>query len=209
MCSPTFSERSPDHGERRIKLAERCELGPLASDQGLTSPPLFLTRPKGEKAYKFLKRRLQEIPEGHALVTAFPPNQLVDGSFADEAIVQLGLDILRGDFGEKSILLEGLTEDSIKNINAVISLRHYKLPLLAVKGAGRWQVLGRLEVHLLETLRLVSEHHHLTAPELTSLLGLAVNTASTRLKRLHNLHLVRREYEVSAKGLQYIYHFWT
>lgn len=189
-------------------MPERYEVAQFAGQVGLTNSRLFLTRPKGEKAYKFLKERLHKVSDGDALVLAFPATQLVDGSFADETVVQLGLEILRGDFGERCLLLEGLTRDSIKNINAVISLRKHKLPLLLVERSGEWQVLGRLEEHLLDTLKLVAKHGHLTATELMSILGLAINTASTRLKRLHNLHLVRREYEVSDKGLQYIYYFW-
>lgn len=189
-------------------MPERYQMAQLAVQIGLTNSRLFLTRPKGEKAYKVLRERLQDITEGDALVLVFPATQLVDGSFADETVVQLGLDILQGDFGERCLLLEGLTRDSIKNIDAVISLRKHKLPLLSVERSGDWQVLGRVEEHLLDTLKLVAEHEHLTAAELVSILGLAVNTASTRLKRLHNLHLVRREYEVSERGLQYIYYFW-
>ncbi len=189
-------------------MPERYELTQLATDIGLTSSRLFLTRPNGEKAYEVLKKRLLEVPDGEALVLVFPATQLVDGSFADETVVQLGLEILSGDFGERCMLLEGLTRDSIKNINAVISLRKHKLPLLSFERTGEWQVLGRLEEHLLETLKLVAEHGHLTAAELMPILSLAVNTASTRLKRLHNLRLVRREYEVSERGLQYIYYFW-
>lgn len=189
-------------------MPERYEVAQLVEQIGLTSSRLFLTRPKGEKAYKVLKKQLLEVPDGEALVLAFPPTQLIDGSFADETVVQLGLEILRGDFGERCILLEGLTRDSIKNINAVISLHKHKLPLLAVERSGDWQVLGRLEEHLQDTLSLVAKHGELTATELMSILNLAVNTASTRLKRLHNLHLVRREYEITEKGLQYHYHFW-
>jgi hypothetical protein len=186
----------------------KYDVAQLTTLIGLTQPRLFLTRPKGEKAYEVLKARLKEVPDGQALILTFPPGQLVDASFADETVVQLGLEILGGDFGERCILLERLTQDSIKNINAAISLRRRKLPLLAVEPQGSWQVLGHLEEHLLGTLKLVSERERLTATELMSMLNLAVNTASTRLKRLHNLHLVRREYEVSEKGLQYIYYFW-
>ncbi len=189
-------------------MSKRYELAQLSSEIGLTQPRFFLTRQKGEMAYPLIKNQLQATPDAQALILAFPPAQLVDGSFADETIVQLGVEILAGYFGERCILLGGLTDDSIKNINAVISLRRLKLPLLAVEQTGEWQVLGRLEDHLLETLKLVAKTGSLTAPELTAILGLAINTASTRLKRLHNLHLVRREYEVSEKGLQYIYYFW-
>lgn len=168
----------------------------------------FLTRDKGESAYELIKEQLQTTPEGQPLVLVFPPEQLVDSSFADESAVQLGEEILKDKYGERCILLEGLTDDSIKNFQGVLRLRGFKLPLLAVKATGEWQILGSLEDSLVETLNRVHRHGRLTASDLVSELGLAVNTASTRLKRLHNLHLVRREYEVSEKGLQYIYFFW-
>jgi DNA-binding transcriptional ArsR family regulator len=168
----------------------------------------YLTRDKGEMGYGLLKEQLQATPEGQPLVLVFPHEQLVDSSFADESAVRLGEEILKDKYGERCILLEGLTNDSIKNFEGVLSLRGIKLPLLAVGSTSDWRVLGNLEDNLVETLELVHKQGHMTASELTSQLGLAVNTASTRLKRLHNLHLVRRESEVSERGLQYIYYFW-
>lgn len=168
----------------------------------------FLTRDMGERAYELMREQLRAIPGGQPLVLVFPPAQLVDSSFADESAVRLGEEILKGEHGERCVLLEGLTGDSVKNFRAVLSLRGIKLPLLAVEATGEWQVLGNLEENLVETLKLVHQHRRLTASELVSQLGLAVNTASTRLKRLHNLHLVRRESEVSERGLQYLYYFW-
>ena len=49
----------------------------------------------------------------------------------------------------------------------------------------------------------------LTAPELADMLKLAINSASNRLKRLWVQRLVRRDYEISESGLQYIYYCWT
>ena len=189
-------------------MANRYEMTRLARQIGVTRH-YFLTRERGEKAYGLMRERLLATPEGEPLVLAFPPEQLVDSSFADESVVRLGEEILKGEYGERALLLEGLTDDSIKNFKAVISLRGIKLPLLAVGAAGGWQVLGGLEDSLVETLNLVRRRGRLTASDLMAELGSAVNTASTRLKRLHNLHLVRREYEVSEKGLQYIYYFWV
>lgn len=186
----------------------RFEMTQLAGLIGLTKTGLFITRPNGEKAYEILKEELRSVPDGEALVLSFPPNQLVDASFADETAVKLGQETLRGEYGDRALLLEGLTRDSLKNLRAAISLQKLKLPLLAVERSGAWQVAGHLEEHLLETLKLVAEHGRLTAAELMPILDLAVNTASTRLKRLHNLHLVRREHEISERGLQYIYYFW-
>ena len=188
-------------------MANRYDMTVLARQIGIKGQN-YLTRDKGEKAYEILKDQLQATPEGEALVLIFPPAQLVESSFADECAVRLGEQILKDMYGERCILLEGLTDDSIKNFKAVLRLRGIKLPFLAVEAMGEWQVLGNLEDSLLETLRLVHQSRQLTAADMVSELGLAVNTASTRLKRLHNLHLVRREYEVSEKGLQYIYYSW-
>ena len=59
-----------------------------------------------------------------------------------------------------------------------------------------------------DTLNLLHEKGHLTALELVKQLGLAINTASTRLKRLYDLRLIGRNFEITEKGLQYIYYFW-
>lgn len=188
-------------------MANRYDMAGLARQIGIRGQN-YLTRDKGERGYEVLKEQLQATPEGEPLVLIFPPAQLVDSSFADESAVRLGEEVLKGEYGERCVLLEGLTADSIKNFKAVLSLRGIKLPLLAVEATGAWQVLGSLEDSLIETLNLVYRHERLTASDLVSQLGMAVNTASTRLKRLHNLHLVRREHEISEKGLQYLYYFW-
>ncbi len=179
----------------------------LGRDLGI-SERLFLTRQHGEQAYQVLKARLQALDEGQALILSFPPNQLMDASFADETIVRLGEEIVSGNFGERSILLDNLTEDSIINLNSIIKFRQLKLAFLAVEPNNVWQCIGQLEPSLRETLELLSHRNSLTAPELGTIKQLEVNTASNRLKRLYNLHLVRREHEITNQGLQYIYHFW-
>ena len=74
--------------------------------------------------------------------------------------------------------------------------------------AGKLEQIGHLEPSLQETLDIVHAHGKLTAPQLADMVGLAINSASNRLKRLYDQRLVRREYEISERGLQYIYHFW-
>ena len=77
-----------------------------------------------------------------------------------------------------------------------------------MENTGAWQCIGHLEPSLNETLEIIAQRGHLTAPELADLKKLIVNSASNRLKRLYDQRLVRREHEVSEKGLQYIYYFW-
>lgn len=169
---------------------------------------LYLTREIGERAYSILKQHLQELPNGAGVVLIFPEDQLVDASFADETIIRLGEELMNGQMGDRALLLQGLTDDSIKNIEAVIGLRRLKLGFLAVEATGEWRCIGQLDPSLREVLDLLANLDQLTAPQLADLMKLAVNTASNRLKRLYDRRLVQREYEVSAKGLQYFYYFW-
>lgn len=169
---------------------------------------LFITRENGERAYPYLTQHITQLPEDKPLVLVFPPGQLLDASFVDECIVRLGEELMDGNFGHKAILLQGLTDNSIMNIKSVISLRQLKLGLLVIEIDGQWKWIGHLESSLEEVLNLVSERHQLTAPELSDAMNLAINTASNRLKRLYDRHLVWREHEITDKGLQYIYKFW-
>jgi len=168
----------------------------------------FLTREKGEEAYWLLEGRLRQIPERCTLIFSFPPEQVVDASFADESLLRLGEGLVAGEFGERAALLEGLTEDSIRNLEAIIRLRRAKLVFLLVDPEGGWRHAGPLEPSLSEALMLMASRGKITAPELARELQLALNTANNRLKRLHALRLLWREHEVSEKGLKYIYHFW-
>jgi hypothetical protein len=188
-------------------VMETYDMACLGAELGLPKQ-LFLTAEKGEQAYWLLRNRLEQVPDGQSLLLIFPESQLVDASFADKTIIRLGGELLRCQSKNVALILQGLTEDSIKNIEAIISFRRLKLAFLAVGPAGAWQCIGQLDPALKELLYLLAEHHQLTAPQLAELLKLEVNTASTRLKRLYDRHLIWREYESLNKGIQYHYHFW-
>ncbi len=186
---------------------QRQEMAKISRELGLAER-LFLTRQNGEQFYQLLEARLQGLDGGQGLILTFPPDQLIDASFADEVIIRLGEKIVAGNFEERCILLENLTDDSITNINSIIKFRQLKLGFLAIAPSGTWQCIGQLEPNLKETLDIVAQYRKITAPELARLLELAINTASNRLKRLHDQRLIRREHEISNQGLQYIYYFW-
>jgi hypothetical protein len=208
MTSHNAGEYSQRSGEDSgAGNAARYEMAELSSALDLPER-YFLTREKGEEAYRLLEGRLRQIPERCALILSFPPEQVVDASFADESLLRLGEGIVTGEFGERAVLLEGLTEDSIHNLEAIIRLRRAKLVFLLVDPEGGWRHVGPLEPSLSEALVLMASRGTITAPELARELQLALNTANNRLKRLYALRLLWREYEVSEKGLKYIYHFW-
>ena len=179
----------------------------LSSKLGFTER-FFLTRENGSRAYPLLKEQLTRISKSEAFVLNFPPNQLIDSSFADETIIRLGEEILEGKIKDQALLLQGLTEDSITNIESIISLRNLKLAFLAVEPNKQWRCIGHLDPSLKEVLEILADSDYLTAPQLAESHNLAINNASNRLKRLYDRGLIRREYEVSEKGLQYIYYFW-
>lgn len=208
MTSHNFSEESQKASEgARAGETSRYDMSGLSSALGLPER-FFVTREKGEEAYRLLRERLRSMPERCALVLVFPAKQVVDASFADESLMRLGEELASGEFGERATLLEGLTEDSVHNLEAVIRLRRAKQVFLLLDPGGGWRHAGPLERSLAEALALVARRGRITAPELARELELALNTANNRLKRLHSLRLLWREHEVSEKGLRYIYNFW-
>jgi hypothetical protein len=168
----------------------------------------FITREYGAKIYPFLRDCLASTAEEEALVLTFPPNQLLDVSFADETIIRLGKELLEDKYGQKGILLKGMTPDSIENTEAAIHYQRLHLAFLSLLSDEKWGIIGQVETALASTLNIVNIHGQLTAPELASQLNIAINTASNRLKRLFDLHLVRRQHTISESGLTYIYSFW-
>lgn len=177
--------------------------------QELQIPTKYLiTRQLGDQVYQHLHEQLNELPRGQAVKLTFPPEQLIDTSFADEALLRLEQEYLDEKLGDGTLILQGLTDDSIHNINAAIHLQHLKMAFLVTTSEGNWNIIGQLEQSLSETLKLIANQGRLTAPELAQILNLAINSASNRLKRLYDLRLVRREFEITENGLQYIYYFW-
>lgn len=188
-----------------IDLTQLCNTAKIANSG------LLITREKGQKVYSLLQKRLKGANHADApIVINFPDNQLMDVSFADEVVVRIGEEIRMGKYGEdQGLILQGLGEDSIKNLNAAVNLQKLKTAFLVLNQSGEWKYVGHLEQNLRDTLDLLYAQKQLTAPNLVKQLGLAINTASTRLKRLYDLHLIKRDFEITENGLQYIYHFWS
>lgn len=182
----------------------------ICGEVGIGNPSLLITREKGQKVYIELVKHIQNADSGNSPIRiVFPENQLMDVSFADEVVIRLEEELNKGVFGEEQgIILYGLGDDSIENLTAAVKLQKLKIAFMVMKTTGEWDCIGQIEQNLRETLNLLFKQGRLTAPDLVKQLGLAVNTASTRLKRLYDMHLIRRDYEITENGLQYIYQFW-
>lgn len=185
-------------------------LGTICSEVGIGNSALLITREKGQKVYIELVKHIQASdPANCPIRIIFPENQLMDVSFADEVVIRIQEGLNKDAFGEgQGIILYGLGDDSIENLTAAVKLQKLKIAFMVIKQTGQWDCIGQLEQNLRETLDLLFKQGQLTAPDLARQLGLAVNTASTRLKRLYDMHLIRRDFEITENGLQYIYMFW-
>lgn len=185
-----------------------CSMKEIAEELHLLGNRYFLTREKGNAAFERIEQKLLAIPDGCALMLCFPPEQVIDASFADSTVAKILEGLGQGKYHNRTILLYGLSSDSVFNIDRTLNMSKSKLAVIIVENNSQWMVVGKVEKSLQETLQLLAKHQHLTAPDLVDILNVAVNTASNRLKRLHDLRLVRREFEISDAGLVYIYYFW-
>jgi len=146
------------------------------------------------------------VEEGQTLWLNFPADQVVDASFAEKSIIRLGRELYEKEFGDRFLLLHGLTADSIININAIIKWHDHRVVFLADHPQEGWQIIGRpAGKELLETFELVKAQDRATSAELAAALQMAVNAASTQLNRLYRLRLLRRRREVSQRGIEYVY----
>ncbi len=212
MCSSILVERSiVSLEQKRGRSMNKIDLLELCREVKINNPALLITRENGQKIYSVLQKRIEAIKESESpIMVIFPKNQLMDVSFADEVVIRIGQEVRMSRYGPgQGLILKGLGEDSIKNLDAAIKLQNLKIAFLVIRTSGEWDCIGQLEKNLRDTLNLLYEKEHLTALELVKQLGLAINTASTRLKRLYDLHLIKRDFEITENGLQYIYHFWN
>jgi len=173
---------------------------------------LFVGREAGKNAYAALKVALLKVKEGYTLVVEFPEYNLMDVTFADASLGRLGREIVRGELGDRCLVLDGLWPDSLVNLEAMIALRRPKLAFLVTDTASWYRVVGGVPDYLKQSLGLVAERGHMTAEQLAKLRKIELNAAGNHLKRLYDLRLLRREGEAgrggARKGAIHTYYFW-
>ena len=188
-------------------------------------PQLLLRRPRGQAVYPHIEAALRGVDEGELLLLSFSEDQDCDPSFVDETLVKLAQQLIKGEFGERGLALTGLNESISLSLASTLTLRRddarknkedFKVNLFVFDSqpssghlsAEGWEVAGQLEQSLEEVLNLLSRRESLTAADLVEELGLEISSASMRLKRLHERHLVRRQYQTLPTGREFVYSFW-
>lgn len=165
----------------------------------------LVTRATGEQ----LRRALEpEVETGASLVVVdFSKVGVVDYSCADEVVAKMYVRLLAGEYGERFLLLDGLSEGQRENVEVALE-RKALAALGRLAGETEFRLLGTLNPYLRETLEMVRERGRLTARELSEARRLAMNTASTRLINLHDARLVTREAEPGTASRRQFAYRW-
>ncbi len=165
-------------------------------------------RSRGIRIREALERLLGEEKEGFRLILDFSGIGSIDFSWADEVMAKIISRLWSGEYGEKYLVLKGLSPSQIENIH--VALERKRLAVIAAGPEG-WQVIGALNNYLVHTLNQVMKKKHLTLRELSELERIGMNTSGTRLLNLYKRRLVAREGESLTgredphRGRQFVY----
>lgn len=166
---------------------------------------LMVTRRTGRAVREELGEALEALPEGGTLYVDTRDAELMDYSFADEALGVLVSRVSGGEYGGRRLVLVEEDRDLLENVEA--SLRQRKLAVLRVDEPGAEPgVVGELPDHLLDTLGAVQEAGAITNADLAKKLGLNHTACNNRAAKLAKLGLIHRQVETAAPGgRQYTY----
>ena len=191
-------------------------------------------RPRGREVQQEIDSLLRSLPPESVLVIDFEGVEMMDYSFADEALGAIFSRLSAKEYPNRYIVLaagEGdLAEALIENVEVALARREVAalvlpkegieealgadgkrrtgpMPVVLKADAGEWRVAGTLPQHLIETLRAVMDRQQVTVRELADELQIDSATAcNNRIARLYQLRLVRREAAIVPEGgRQYFY----
>lgn len=162
----------------------------------------------GIRIRKMIERILGEKGKGLRIVLDFAGVGPIDFSWADEVVAKIVSRLWGGEYGEKFLVLKGLSPSQIENIH--VALERKRLAVLTTGPEG-WQVTGSLNNYLVRTLNQVMKKKHLTLRQLSEVEKIRMNTSGTRLLNLYKKRLVVREGEPGKgkndlhRGRQFVY----
>lgn len=166
---------------------------------------LMVTRSAGREVREALSEALEELPKGGVLYVDISGVELMDYSFADEALGIMVSRVASGEYGERRLVLVDEDRDLLENVEA--SLRQRSLAMIRVDELGAEPALvGEIPDHLVDTLRVIQEKASITNADLARELDLNHTACNNRATRLAKLGLIHRHIETAAPGgRQYTY----
>lgn len=166
---------------------------------------LMVTRRAGRVIREELGETLEALPRGGVLYVDIRGVDMMDYSFADEAIGILVSRVANGEYGERHLVLVEEDRDLLENVEA--SLLQRGLAMLRVDEVGAEPfVVGGIPDHLADTLREIQDAGSVTNADLAKKLGLNHTACNNRATKLAKLGLIHRHTETAAPGgRQYTY----
>ena len=166
---------------------------------------LMVTRGTGRAVRQALEAALWELPKGGILYVDTRGVELMDYSFADEALGILASRSASGEYEGRHLVLVEEDRDLLENVEA--SLRQRSLAMIRVDEIGAEPgIVGSVPDHLVETLQAIYDAGSITNAALATRLGLNHTACNNRATRLAKLGLIHRRIETAAPGgRQYTY----
>lgn len=203
---------SEEENEERKEQVQRFSLGQFGR--------LLAMRPQGRSVQESLDAQLRQLAPGGVLVLDFDNVEMMDYSFADEALGTLYSRLAAKEYPDRYLVLvtdeSEITQALLENVEVALNQR--EVAALVVPRAAfssprqdgeeiKWRIIGQLPEHLVDTLSAVIERGEVTVRDLVEALGLdSVTACNNRIARLHQLRLVRRKASIVPEGgRQYCY----
>lgn len=164
----------------------------------------LLLRSYGKQSFPVIEKALLDTKEGESLTLEFDGISVMDTSFADETIVEILVSLTQGKYGDRFLILKDPSSATLDNLEGTIARRKAKVALL-ISQNYQIQILGHIEPNLFQAWKLAKSNAGITARQLSDMLNLEINTASTRLAKLYKARLLRRDEEMNINGRQHIY----
>ncbi len=185
---------------------------------------MLAMRPQGRRVQESLDAQLRDLPPGGVLVLDFDNVEMMDYSFADEALGTLYSRLAAKEYPDRYLVL--VTDESeitgalLENVEVALNQREVAAlvvprEVFSSDPANKkdkdkkieWRIIGQLPEHLVETLSAVIDKEEVTVRDLVDVLGLdSVTACNNRIARLHQLRLVRRKASIVPEGgRQYCY----
>ncbi len=188
--------------------------------------PFLAMRPLGRQVQESIDEALRALPPGGVLAIDFDGVEMMDYSFADEALGTIFSRMGGKEYPDRYLVLivkdDPVSIALLENVEVALSQRDAaaitvplkELPQLELTlardddeikaGGGQtvaWRVIGKLPDHLIETLGAVMNQGQATVRDVVEALHLeSVTACNNRIARLHQLRLVRRKAAIVPEG---------
>ena len=181
-----------------------CDMKSIIDEELKNGSNDLVTRETGNRIREKIEEELRSVKKSIIIFLNFSNIGIIDYSCADEIVAKLVSRLISGEYGEKYILIKGLSPCQRENIE--VALERKRLSVLSLTERGSCEIIGHLNNYLKKTLFFVMQNGKMTSREVANRLGIELNTSSTRLINLYKKGLlIRHEELLNAGGRQFIY----